>query len=228
MKTRVNIRSDLTIIISAAGTGQRLGLGSKAMLQLEGRSLLHWLSAKALRVAAEVIVAVPPGKHEVWAPHCEACKIIDGGETHLASTARLASVATNRWIMNLNVSLPFVSIAMMHQVAEAAKITGIAGAFVPLDLPLASIDNGTLQQIFSSKKTGIAQGPNVYSREHLLAIIARADSSDWGRQSFLEIAIRHGYKITAVPGEKTNIKITTAQDWQFAQFLALQNEALFK
>jgi 2-C-methyl-D-erythritol 4-phosphate cytidylyltransferase len=210
---------DLSIVIPAAGGGERLGLGPKALLLLDGRPLLHWICAKARALSPEVIVAVPPGCLSDWAAHCPGCRLIEGGETHLASMARLIQAASLSWLMNLNVSMPFTPPHLMRAVAEAAKADGIAGAFLPLELPLASIVDGKVRQLLPRRQTGIAQGPNAYRRQYLLDLIARADDEDWGRQSFLEIALRHGHAISAVPGEKTNIKITTPEDWRQAQHL---------
>lgn len=210
---------DLSVVIPAAGDGERLGLGPKALLPLAGQPLLRWISAKARALSPEVIVAVPPGCLKTWAAHCPGCRLIEGGATHLASMTRLIEAATLPWLMNLNVSMPFTPLALMHAVAAAAKAEGIAGAFLPLELPLANIVAGKVTQLLPRQQTGIAQGPNAYRRQILLDLIARADAEDWRRQSFLEIALRHGHAIATVPGVKTNIKITTPEDWRQAQLL---------
>ena len=49
----------VSFLIPAAGTGERLGMGPKGFLELQGRPLLCWLADKALQVADEVLVAVP-------------------------------------------------------------------------------------------------------------------------------------------------------------------------
>lgn len=211
--------ADLSIVIPAAGKGERLALGPKALLEIEGRSLLRWLSAKACAVSPEVIVAVPPGCVTEWSSHCPGCRLIEGGDTHLASMTRLIEAATLPWLMNLNVAMPFASIGLMREVALAARACGIAGAFLATELPVAHIEAGRVRQLHSRHETGIAQGPNAYLRAHLLSLIERADADDWQRQSFLEIALRHGLSIGAVPGEKSNLKITTPQDWRQAQLL---------
>lgn len=210
---------DLSIVIPAAGGGERLGLGPKALLRLDGQPLLHWLCAKARSLSPEVIVAVPPGCLTTWAGHCPGCRLIEGGATHLASMTRLIEAATLPLLMNLNVSMPFTPLTLMRTVAEAARTNGIAGAFLPLELPLARIVEGRVSQLLPRQQTGIAQGPNAYRRQYLLDLIARADAEDWRRQSFLEIALRHGHAISAVPGVKTNIKLTTPEDWRQAQLL---------
>jgi len=53
--------ADITVscLIPGAGTGERLGLGPKAFLQLQDRPLLYWVAERALQVADEVLVALP-------------------------------------------------------------------------------------------------------------------------------------------------------------------------
>ena len=55
------LRGDVTVLIPAAGTGERMGMGPKALLLLDGRPVLEWVVRKAMRLADEVIVACPAG-----------------------------------------------------------------------------------------------------------------------------------------------------------------------
>jgi 2-C-methyl-D-erythritol 4-phosphate cytidylyltransferase len=210
---------DLAVVIPAAGLGERLGLGPKALLQIGERSLLQWISLKAKTVAAEVIVAAPDDCIELWSQHCPGCQVIVGGSSHLKSVANLVQAATHPWIMNLNVSMPFTSSNLMRRVADAARRSGISGAFLPIDLPVAQVQNGCVSAMYAGQTFSIAQGPNAYRRDLLLNLIRYADEVDWQRQSFLEIAMVHGCRIDTVVGEKSNIKITSPEDWALAQHL---------
>lgn len=215
---RPTLIEDLSIVIPAAGQGERLGLGPKALLMLDGHSLLYWISAKARTMAAEVIVAAPPDAIPLWAMHCPDCRVIEGGASHLESMARLARAATLPWLMNMNISMPFTSPCLMRKVALAARQGGISGAFLQADLPVAQVKDGMVSALMARQDVAVAQGPNAYSRQILLRLIDAADADDWRRQSFLEIAVRHGQTIHAVAGEKSNMKITSPQDWKLAQY----------
>jgi 2-C-methyl-D-erythritol 4-phosphate cytidylyltransferase len=210
---------DLTIVIPAAGLGQRLGFGPKALLQLGDSSLLQWVSRKAQTVAAEVIVAAPPDDIALWSQHCPGCRVIAGGSSHLASMTKLIEAATQPWVMNLSVSTPFVSTSLMRRVVEAARQCGIAGAFLPMDMPVAHFMDSVVSTLTPARSCAIAQGPNAFRRDHLLELIRRADTADWQRQSFLEIALHHGLMINMVVGKKDNMKITYPDDWVLAQLL---------
>jgi len=211
---------DLSILIPAAGQGERLGLGPKALLRIGGRSLLSWVSAKALRCAGEVLVAAPPGRCGEWAAECPGCRVIEGSGSHLLSLAALVRASTRPWVLNLNVSLPFVSTLKIHEVTAAARVTGIAGAFLEADLPVARVAGGLVSELIPRREAGLAQGPNAYGREILLRLIEGADERDWAMQSFLEVALRRGLRVAAVPGDRNNIKVTCPEDWALAQHLA--------
>ena len=52
-------RTGVSFLMLAAGAGERLGLGPKGSLELQGRPLLCWLADKEVQVAKDVLVAVP-------------------------------------------------------------------------------------------------------------------------------------------------------------------------
>mgnify|MGYP003557009793 CR=1 FL=1 len=84
----------MSVLVPAAGTGERLGMGPKGFLELQGRPLLCWLADKALQVADEVLVAVPAQYVGEAAAMLPACRVIAGGATRHDSVARLARAAT--------------------------------------------------------------------------------------------------------------------------------------
>ena len=51
-------------------------------------------------------------------------------------------------------------------------------------------------------------------------LVRRADAHAWQEQSTIQLALRAGITVRAVPGEKTNIKLTTIEDWNMAGHLA--------
>lgn len=209
----------ISILIPAAGQGTRLGLGPKALLELGGRPLVAWLAAKSLRVAAEVLVAAPPGAEEQFVALCPGCRIIAGGDTRQGSVAALAKAARGDCVLIQDVTRPFASAGLLRAVADAAMTTGTAGAFAGAEVPVARLRDGRVLEAFASDEVGIFQSPQAFRRELLLAVLARAAAEGWQAQSTLQLALRAGLAVAAVPGEKTNIKLTTAQDWTLAQSL---------
>lgn len=212
-------RSRLAVLIPAAGIGQRLGQGPKALLELDGRPLLQWLCDKALQVADEVIIAAPADSIDLFAALCPGCQVIAGGNTRQASVAALAQAARRDWLVLHDVARPFVSTALLQTVADAAAETGCAGAFGTLDVPVARIENERVVASYRHPEVALFQAPQAFSRELLVNLVRRAEREGWQEQSTLQLALRAGIAICAVNGERSNIKLTTAQDWALAEHL---------
>jgi 2-C-methyl-D-erythritol 4-phosphate cytidylyltransferase len=107
--------ADVTVLVPAAGSGERLGLAPKALLELQGRPVLEWVVRKAMRIAAEVIVACPPGVHPVLPAQCRWMRI-DGGPTRQHSVRLLAHAGTRPWVIVWDAARPFTSVALAQAV----------------------------------------------------------------------------------------------------------------
>ncbi|MBR7799111.1 IspD/TarI family cytidylyltransferase [Undibacterium fentianense] len=214
-----NLIADLSILIPACGIGERLGRGPKALLEIDGETLLRHLSRKALSISSEVVIAAPLRFVEQWRNEYPDCRVVAGGDTHLLSMRELVMASTRQFLINLNVAMPMMSRQLIRSVYEAACLHGVAAAYMPPDLPVAEIRNGKITRILSRHISGILQGPNAYQRGLFLKMMGQMNAQDWECQSFLEIASKQGIQIATVMGERENIKITTETDWQRAQIL---------
>ncbi len=211
--------SDLSILIPAAGIGERLGLGPKAFLELGGKPLVSWLAQKALKVAAEVLIAAPPGHLDRMIALCPGCRCIQGGPNHQETVARLVEVSTKPRLLVQLVARPFVTARLMRAVAAAAGETGAAGAFLELEVPTARIQGGFVVHAFRRDEIGVFQAPQAFDRDLLSGVLAEAAVQGWLEQSTLQLVLRAGLPVRVVPGEKTNLKLTTVEDWKLAESL---------
>lgn len=207
----------VSCLIPAAGTGERLGLGPKGFLELRGRSLLCWITDRALEVADEVLVAVPANLVELAASMLPRARVIQGGATRQDSIALLAGQARGEWVMVHDVVRPFASQALLQAVLDMARRTGCAGAFLDPEVPVARLRDGRVVEAYARDEVGVFQSPQAFSRENMTAMLAcQADAPGWYGQSTIQLALLAGVHVHALPGEKTNIKITTIEDWQRA------------
>jgi 2-C-methyl-D-erythritol 4-phosphate cytidylyltransferase len=207
-------RSDVAVLVPAAGRGERLGLGPKAALSLGGRPILDWVADKALQLADEVVIACPSGV--VVPPGCIG---IEGGATRQESVLRLVRATRRPWVVLWDAARPFGSVALARAVLEAAQGGGAAGAFAPSEVPVARIEGGRVTHSFPAAGTGLFQTPQAFAQALLLAAAERADREGMVVQSTLELVLAAGHEVVAVPGEKLNIKLTTADDLRLAQAL---------
>lgn len=209
----------VSALLPAAGIGSRLGLGDKAFLELAGKPLLCWVAEKAGKVADEVIVAVPPerlSEARDWLPDCT---LIAGGPSRHASVDRLAHAAAGDLLLIHDVARPFASIALMQAVLDAAGRIGCAGAMLDPEVPVARLRDGRVVEALPRYEAAVFQAPQAFARELLLRLLRDAAEAGWEPQSTLQLAVQAGLPVAAVPGEKSNIKITTADDWRLAQLL---------
>lgn len=209
-------RSDLSVLIPAAGRGERLGFGPKVFLPLNGEPLVVWLVRKAMGMAAEVIVAVPPEHLDRLCTLCPDCRAIEGGATRQASVARLVEASTRPWLLLQDVARPFASADLMRAVVEAARDTGAAGAFLRPEVPIARVQDGYVLEDFRPDQVGIFQAPQAFKRSLLVKVLEQAAERGWTEQSTLQLVLRAGLPVRTVPGEKTNLKLTTEEDLELA------------
>jgi 2-C-methyl-D-erythritol 4-phosphate cytidylyltransferase len=212
--------SDLSILIPAAGAGERLGLGPKALLNLNGAPLISWVYQRALLLTDEVIISVPPGHSEIISQCCPEAQCIEGGETRQESVDKLLVNSTRNWVLLSDVARPFISQALYRRVYQAAQSKGAAAAFLSPEVPVAHIVDGEISAVFSRSEMGVFQLPNVYAKEMLQSVCERTHKEGWEAQSTVELVLNAGFAIEVVEGEKNNIKITTKEDWRHAQIMA--------
>lgn len=207
----------VSCLIPAAGDGQRLGLGPKAFLEIRGRPLLCWVVERALQMADEVLVAVPQALVDTASELLPQCRVIAGGATRQDSIACLARVASGHWLIVHDVARPFASRALMEAVLDAACRHGCAGAFLDPEVPVARLRDGRVVEAYAHDEVGVFQSPQAFSHANMQAMLAcQAKAPGWHGQSTIQLALLAGVSVHAVPGEKTNFKITTLEDWQRA------------
>ena len=210
----------VSFLMPAAGIGERLGLGPKGFLELQGRPLLRWLADKALRVADEVLVAVPADRVEAAAALLPDCRVIVGGATRQDSIALLAGQARGDWLLVHDGARPFASLALFERVIATARARGCAGAFLSPAVPVARLREGRVVEAYAGSEVGVFQTPQVYARADMARMLQhQATVPGWFAQSAIQLALAAGVEVHAVPGEIHNFKITTAEDWRVAQHL---------
>lgn len=212
--------ASVSCLVLAAGGGERLGLGPKGFLELEGRSLLAWLVDKVARVADEVLVAVPEAGVEATAALLPGCRVLAGGATRQDTIALLAAEARGDWLLVHDGARPFASSGLFEQVIATGLRHGCAGAFLSPAVPVARLRAGRVVEAYAADEVGIFQTPQVYARPDMARMLHhQASVPGWFAQSAVQLALAAGIEVHAVPGEVHNFKITTPEDWLMAQQL---------
>ncbi|MCL2594718.1 MAG: 2-C-methyl-D-erythritol 4-phosphate cytidylyltransferase, partial [Promicromonosporaceae bacterium] len=213
----------VTCILTAAGSGQRLGAPTpKALVEIDGVPLVLHAARRlaASGVVAAIVVTAPPGHN---AQIHFALKndnlplpvlVVDGGDTRQASVAAGLAVisATETSVLVHDAARPFASPELIRRVVAtvaagySAVVPGLPVAdtikqVTPDGLVIATPDRAALRSI---------QTPQGFDRAKLVRAHFEGAGADATDDAGLMEAL--GEPVVVVPGEEAAMKITTPTD----------------
>jgi 2-C-methyl-D-erythritol 4-phosphate cytidylyltransferase len=217
-------------LLAAAGRGERLQAGvPKALVHIAGKPMVLFAlqAMDACRELEAVVVAAPPDR---WSEVADLTKIsgkvievVKGGESRQASIRNALEAVPQEFdaVVCHDVARPFASPALFTLVLRA--LGGADGA-VPIVLvsdTVKRMDGRAVAETVPRDVLALAQTPQAFRREvleasHRAASLAGVESTD--DSALVE---REGFQVVAVPGEASNMKVTTAADLPIAAALAL-------
>lgn len=207
-----------SVIITAGGTGKRMGAGvPKQFLLIDGRPMLmHTIEAfYSFDPTFELILTLP----EEWASHWEELcekhtftiphRLVTGGEERFHSVKNAINHCTGEFIAIHDGVRPFVSQDTIRRCFESAQIHHAAIPVVPVNQSIRKVtEEGNLGVNRNEYK--VVQTPQVFTRKILIESYNQPyDPAFTDDASVVE---NRGYEIHMVEGNEENIKITTKQD----------------
>ena len=203
-------------LIPAAGRGERLGLGPKALLRLGDRTLLEIVVDAVAPLVSELIVAAPEEYRVRFEQLLKGrADVVCGGDSRQESVDAMVKACSADLLLLQDVARPFATTALCAQVLEAAAAHGAAGAFVDPQVPVGYEEQGFVGSQWGRDVARVFQAPQAFRREVLED--ARRASNGQEFQSTAQLLICAGFPLAAVPGCAENIKITSALDWEIAR-----------
>ncbi|MBY0355060.1 MAG: bifunctional 2-C-methyl-D-erythritol 4-phosphate cytidylyltransferase/2-C-methyl-D-erythritol 2,4-cyclodiphosphate synthase, partial [Rickettsiales bacterium] len=212
------------VLIVAAGSGERMGgAGPKQYFVLHGMSLLE-RSVRAFQANAqigEIRVMIHPD-HRTY--YDKACSHLGLGEPLIGGASRQESVRNGlkamsahapQYILVHDAARPFVSQQLIDRVIHALNHSQGVIPVIPVTDTLKEVigQHVTATPIRSTMRA--VQTPQGFNFQALLQAHLRfADASATDDASLLEM---DGIDVTVVEGEAINRKLTTPDDWQWAQ-----------
>jgi 2-C-methyl-D-erythritol 4-phosphate cytidylyltransferase/2-C-methyl-D-erythritol 2,4-cyclodiphosphate synthase len=218
----------VTAIIAAGGRGTRFGGAlPKQLLPLAGRPILQHSVDAFLRHSriTDLVVAVPPelaaNPPEYLRGAAKPLTAIEGGARRQDSVARaLARVPAPAEIVVVHdAARPLVTEAVITRTVLAAADAGAAIAALPAtDTVKRGNELRVVVGTIPRSEIFLAQTPQAF-RTHVLRA-ALADAGE-GVEATDEAALveRTGHPVRLVDGDPRNVKITTADDLDFAERL---------
>lgn len=221
-------------IIAAAGAGTRLGLGSKALVELNGRTALSRVLELflGLEEVAQVVVVGPPSRlerAEAEVARLEPSKpvrVCAGGETRQQSVrAGLALLDGCTHVLVHDAARPLASPALVRRVLTAAFDTGAAIPGLPPRDAVKRVEGGRLVESLDRSRIVLAQTPQAFAYQLLLRAHFQAADAGLVGDDDAQLVAAAGHVVSVVAGEPANIKLTTAEDLELLQGLLREQEA---
>jgi 2-C-methyl-D-erythritol 4-phosphate cytidylyltransferase len=202
-------------VVLAAGTGARFG-ARKQFETIAGCSLVdHAVTAAAICCDA-VVVVLPPG--HMWSgPPVE--RSVTGGETRAASVRRgLAAVPVEADVIAIHdAAHPLAPPSLFRSVIAAVRAGAAAAVPVlPVAETIAPVDLNRLGDPIPREGLGLVQMPHAFRAEVLRE--AHATEPETIDEAWLLRSL--GVAVATVPGDPTNIHVTTPAGLHLARRLA--------
>lgn len=216
-KKESNLTKDTVGLVLAAGFGTRLGLGPKAFLNLAGSNLVQRVVNTLTGCVGRILVGVP---HDYLDRACSElaglAEVYPGGASRQATVFSLFQKCSEQIVLIHDATRPFASRDLVFKVIDGARRYSAAAAFIPISIPVARYQDGFVTASIPRAEVMLPQAPQAFHREILERAYQNALNTGVEDQTTLELVLRLGIKVLAVPGDEMNIKITTLLDWEIA------------
>jgi 2-C-methyl-D-erythritol 4-phosphate cytidylyltransferase/2-C-methyl-D-erythritol 2,4-cyclodiphosphate synthase len=221
-------------IVAAAGLGTRLGRGAKALVELNGRTAL----ARAVELClgldeiARVVVVGPPSRLEVAEREVAALAprkpvlVRPGGDTRQQSVrAGLKALEGCDYVLVHDAARPMASAALVRRVIAAAIQSGAAIPGLPPRDAVKRVEGGRVVESLDRSRLVLAQTPQGF--RYTLLERAHFQAADAGLvgDDDAQLVAAAGHEVAVVPGDPTNLKLTTLADLEVLEALLREQEA---
>ena len=210
-------------VIVSAGMGRRFGAAKHEAL-LAGRPVLEW-SLEAFHSTPEIggIALVLRDTSRGEALRLRFPKIISvvpgGTERQDSVRAGFQELIPGDWDVVLvhDGVRPLADGPLIRRVIEAAAATGAAVPVIPLEDTLKEVAGGIVRATLDRARIFRSQTPQGFQYAVLREALGEAEKAGFYGTDEAALVERLGSGVSAVPGERSNIKITTPEDLRIAE-----------
>jgi 2-C-methyl-D-erythritol 4-phosphate cytidylyltransferase/2-C-methyl-D-erythritol 2,4-cyclodiphosphate synthase len=220
-------------IIPAAGRGLRMGRGRpKQFLEVSGKSLLAYTLDTFSRASflSDIFLVVPGdflGEAQELVQGCSYSEaggpsfsvVAGGGERQDSVYNGLCRLPSDcRWVMVHDGVRPFASLGLLEESWRAALKTGAAIAALPATDTVKRVQSACVQETLARDEIWLVQTPQVFRKEILLQAYEEAREKGWRGTDDASFVERLGISVSVIQGERSNIKVTTPEDLNWAEW----------
>ncbi len=221
----------VSALIPAAGSGERLGMGPKALVALNGKTLLERAISAFIGSADEIIVALPESHLGMALP--DGVKRVLGGSSRQESVQNLLEASTGEIVLIHDAARPFLALEIVRATLEAAREVGAATVALPASDTLVleteiSVPGEraghrpapTWGTLLDRTKVHAIQTPQGFRRELILDAHRRAKLEGVTATDDAGLVARLGLPVALVTGDPRLFKVTRPGDYALAEAFA--------
>jgi len=220
-------------VIPAAGAGLRMGGNRpKQFLSVSGKSILERTLETFCRLPflSHVFLVVPRGhlkeasalSDAVWKRWGSRTRfqVVEGGPERQESVYNglQALPAQCHWVIVHDGVRPFASSTLIESTWRASHATGASIAALPATETIKVVVEGKVSRTLPREQLWLVQTPQVFRKSLLLEAFERAREEGWTVTDDASLVECLGATVAVVPGERTNIKVTTPEDLEWGEW----------
>lgn len=222
------------LLIPAAGTGKRMGgTRNKLLLQVRSQPIIAW-TLKAAAAASTIkwmgIISQPVDWPDLKAIVADLnltkpVEFIPGGSSRQESVYNglQALPANAQQVLIHDGARCLVTPNLLNSCAEAIQQCSGLIAAVPVKDTIKVVDeHGIIQSTPDRQQLWAAQTPQGFNVKLLKQCHVQGLRQGWEVTDDAALFERCGIEVRIVPGEETNLKVTTPQDLAIAEFILSQ------
>ena len=215
-------------IVLAAGLGERMRAEvPKALMPFDGTTIVARAVERALACGrvSNVIVVAPPGWEDAVRTLVEPLGVgtlVTGGETRQASvTAALSALAEDvTRVVCHDAARPLASAELFDRAVESLEgWDGVVPVLAMVDT-VKRVRDGAIVGTEPREALAVAQTPQAFVASALRTAHERAARDGFEATDDALLLERAGFRVRAIEGERTNLKITAPEDVRLAEALA--------
>lgn len=219
---------DKVVVLVAGGRGTRMGTSiSKQYIPIGGKPvLMHTLEAfyKADPLI-QLILVLPKDDFDFWKDLCLQYdftlthQVVAGGATRFQSVKNgLDSITLSSGLVAIHDAVrPFVSGEVIRESFAKAQESGSAIAVIPLKDSLREVASDGVSQFRERHRFRLVQTPQTFRLEKIKRAFETPERGEFTDDA--TVYEFQGWQVTLIEGNMENIKLTTPEDLEFAEFL---------
>lgn len=225
--------NQFAVLIMAAGKGQRMGGDVPKQFQLlDGIPVLMRTIDVFVQLEQVREIVVVTGEAEVEAciqliePLKHRCRIqvVAGGADRQASVRAGLQQISGEWVAIHDGVRPFVREQDILACWQAAQQTGAAILAVPMKETIKQVSEGFVTRTLPREQLWNVQTPQLFRTAEISAAHEQAAEEKFIATDDAMLAEHQGLKVAVVQGTYHNLKLTTSEDWIWAEQLLARDK----